>query len=234
MEDQTEEKINGSGYAVPVSIVIAGIIIASALLKNGANLNSRTSGIKPSNTKTATQAVSASEEAVVPSEGVDLPVVWGDLGAKLVSVGAIDAEKMQALYEERGEFAPLETDRPEAVVAVPLAGRSLTGFSDEYQNLLLGQNDGKLKITKDNAGYLLNLFWALGLASKNSILDSGEMSDVKYGGAENFASTAGWTMAVGDPMDHYSRHKFFNLSPEQQALVDKVSRGIYRPCCNNS
>ncbi|OHA00667.1 MAG: hypothetical protein A3H71_03460 [Candidatus Sungbacteria bacterium RIFCSPLOWO2_02_FULL_48_13b] len=238
MEDQTEEKINGSGYAVPVSIVIAGIIIASALLKNGANLNSRTSGIKPSNTKTATQAVSASEEAVVPSEGVDLPVVWGDLGAKLVSVGAIDAEKMKALYEGRGEFTPLETDRPEAVVAVPSAGRSLTGFSDEYQNLLLGQNDGKLKITKDNAGYILNLFWALGLASKNSILDSGEMMDARYGGAGppagGFASTAGWTIAKGDPMDHYSRHKFFNLTPQEQALVDKVSKGIYRPCCNNS
>ena len=27
---------------------------------------------------------------------------------------------------------------------------------------------------------------------------------------------------------------FFALTPEQQALVDKVSRGIYRPCCGNS
>ena len=35
-------------------------------------------------------------------------------------------------------------------------------------------------------------------------------------------------------MDHYNRHIFFKLTPEQQALVDKVSRGIYRPCCNNS
>ena len=39
---------------------------------------------------------------------------------------------------------------------------------------------------------------------------------------------------VGDPMDHYNRHMFFTLTSEQQALVDKVSRGIYRPCCNNS
>ncbi|KKQ07333.1 MAG: hypothetical protein A3A96_03950 [Candidatus Zambryskibacteria bacterium RIFCSPLOWO2_01_FULL_39_39] len=41
-------------------------------------------------------------------------------------------------------------------------------------------------------------------------------------------------MAKGNAMDHYSRHKFFDLTLEQQALVDKVSRGIYRPCCNNS
>jgi len=35
-------------------------------------------------------------------------------------------------------------------------------------------------------------------------------------------------------MDHYSQHTFFTLTTEQQALVDKVSRGIYRPCCGNS
>ena len=52
--------------------------------------------------------------------------------------------------------------------------------------------------------------------------------------AARFASTGGWTLAGGDPMDHYSRHVFLELTPEQQNLVDKISRGIYRPCCNNS
>ena len=125
-------------------------------------------------------------------------------------MGAIDADKFKAIYETRG------------------------AFTDEYKNLLFGQNDENLKITKDNAGYLLNLFWALGLANKNPILDSGEMVNPAYGGAKNFASTAGWTMAKGDSMDHYSRHIFFALTDEQQALVEKVSRGIYRPCCGNS
>ena len=61
------------------------------------------------------------------------------------------------------------------------------------------------------------------------------MVDKKYGGnAGNFASTGGWTLAIGNPMDHYSRHQFLNLTPEQQASVDKISKGIYRPCCNNS
>jgi len=115
-------------------------------------------------------------------------------------------------------------------------------FTDEYRTLLSGTSNGKLKITKENAGYLLNLFWALGLASKNPILDSGEMQNKAYGGAGNFASTGGWTLAAspatgsgqGDAMEHYSRHMFFALTPEQQALVDKISSGIYRPCCNNS
>ena len=74
----------------------------------------------------------------------------------------------------------------------------------------------------------------MGLASKNEILENGEMTNRAYEGAGNFASTGGWTIAKGNPMDHYSKHRFFNLVPEQQTMVDKVSRGIYRPCCVNS
>jgi len=150
------------------------------------------------------------EEQVLPSEGTVLPVSWGNLGVQLINSGAIDADKFKAIYEQRGVF------------------------SDEYKKLLLDQNNGKLKITKENSGYILNLFWALGLANKNSILDTGEMVDPRYGGAGNFASTGGWTIAKGKPMDHYSKHAFIVLTPEQQVLVDKISRGIYRPCCGNS
>ncbi|MEK7661978.1 MAG: hypothetical protein AAB355_00540 [Patescibacteria group bacterium] len=150
------------------------------------------------------------EEKVLPSGEVLLPVTWGGMGVKLANAGVIDAERFREMYEKRGEF------------------------TDEYESLLSGRNNGRIKITKDNAPYLLNLFWALGLANKNPILDYGEMTDKRYGGAETFASTAGWTMAEGNPMDHYSMHEFLNLTPGQQALAEKVSKGIYRPCCGNS
>src|SRR3989344_6392573 len=76
----------------------------------------------------------------------------------------------------------------------------------------------------------LNLLWALGLASKNTILgDKTEMMNPEYGGAGGFASTGGWTLAKGEAMTHYNQHQFFTLTAEQQALVDKISRGIYRP-----
>jgi hypothetical protein len=79
------------------------------------------------------------------------------------------------------------------------------------------------------------MLWAFGLANKNDILEQGEMTDEKYGGdASKFASTGGWTLAKGDVMNHYSKHRYLTLSNEQQALVDKVSSGIYRPCCGNS
>jgi len=196
-------------YLIPASVLVSSLILAGAWvyttrLKAGAAQE--------------TVAVSSQEQSILPSQEVELPVVWGDLGAKLASVGAIDSERFQAMYEERG------------------------AFTNEYRTLLLGTSAGKLKITEENAGYLLNLFWALGLASKNPILDSGEMQNKAYGGAGNFASTGGWTLAAnlatgsgqGSAMEHYSRHMFFALTPEQQKLVDKISSGIYRPCCNNS
>src|SRR3989338_8289245 len=211
LKNKNMEKEKNNPYAIPFAIVIAGAMLSGSWLYISQNQPNKISEEKNQKIATARNvSVSALEEVVLPSAGVILPVSWGDLGAKLVSVGAIDGTRFQALYDERGQF------------------------TKEYESLLTGDNADKLKITKDNAGYLLNLFWALGLASRNPVLDSGEMMNKAYGGAGNFASTGGLTMAQGNPMDHYSRHKFFNLTPEQQALVEKVSKGIYRPCCNNS
>ena len=196
-------------YLIPASILVSSVILAGAWVY--------TTGLKAqTNQKTSVASsqqqapVSELEQKVLPSQGIELPVVWGNLGAKLVSTGVIDADKFKAIYEQR------------------------SSFTDEYKNLLLGENNGKLKMTSANSGYLLNLLWALGLANKNPILDSGEMVNPAYGGAGNFASTGGWTIAKGNPMNYYSRLKFFNLTTEQQALVEKVSKGIYRPCCGNS
>ncbi len=151
------------------------------------------------------------EESVIPSKGVELSVTWGDLGKRMVELGAIDAGKMAALYKNRG------------------------GFPAEYKKLLLQGGNGKLMMTRENAGYLLNLLWALGLANKNPILeDKTEMMNPGYGGAGNFASTGGWTIAKGDAMEHYNMHALVTLTAEQQKLVDRVSRNIYRPCCGNS
>jgi len=194
---ESEISKKGNPYTLPIAVVVAGIMVSGSLIYNAGNRAPQREAIK--NTASQNNA-----------SGVVLPITWGDLGSKLVNTGVIDAEKFQAIYDQRG------------------------AFTDEYRNLLLGKSDGKLKITNENAGYLLNLFWALGLASKNPILESGEMTNPAYGGAGNFASTGGWTIAQGNAMNHYSRHKFFDLTPEQQALVDKVSRGIYRPCCGNS
>lgn len=198
-------------YTLPASILISTVILAGAWVYT-AELKSQQNQVQ---TKTQSQAnllagaLEKLEEKVLPIDGVVLPVRWGDLGAKMVSVGIIDDEKLRSLYADRG------------------------GITEEMQQLLYGENNGNLKITQENSGMILNLLWALGLGTKNDILESGPMTDTRYGGAGNFASTGGWTLARGDAMDHYSRHSFVTLTKEQQDIVERVAKNIYRPCCNN-
>ncbi|MDO8579405.1 MAG: hypothetical protein Q7R72_00855 [bacterium] len=206
-----QKEIKNNSYSVPIAIVVAGVMLAGAIAyRSSYSPTYQAYQLTNQNVANTVSSISPEEEVVIPTEGVILPVSWGNLGLRLASTGVIDVEKLKAVYVDR------------------------SGFTNEYGKLLLYQNDDKLKITKENAGYLLNLFWALGLANSNSILDSGEMTDSRYGGAQNFAGTAGWTIARGNPMDHYSKHMFVSLTADQQMLVDKISRGIYRPCCNNS
>ncbi|MCK9211787.1 MAG: hypothetical protein WC798_03525 [Candidatus Paceibacterota bacterium] len=195
MEDMVKE------YATPISILAAGAIIAVSLSGGAANR-----GLSATTEKTTQTQL---QETVLPSKGVTLPITWGDLGAKLVEVGAIDPDKLAALYKDRG------------------------GFPAQYQKMIEKNANEKIVITSANSGYLLNLLWALGLANKNPILTD-EMMNPVYGGAGNFASTGGWTLAKGNAMDHYNMHSLVTLTADQQAIVDRVSRNIYRPCCGNS
>jgi hypothetical protein len=188
-------------YATPLSIVVAGALVVLSLNASPSNRIPNAAGTDQT----------AFQESVLPAKGVTLPILWGDLGAQLVEVGAIDPDKMAALYQNRG------------------------GFPDEYRKMLEENADEEIIITNWNAGYLLNLFWALGLANKNPILeDASEMMNPAYGGAENFAATGGWTLAKGSPMNHYNIHQLMTLTVEQQTLVDRMSRNIFRPCCGNS
>ncbi len=206
METQTQKRtVEGivKEYATPLSIVAAGVLIAMTMYY-GPSGSGR--GVVA-----ATNNPDQLQESVIPAAGVVLPITWGDLGAKMVEVGAIDPAKMAALYKDRG------------------------GFPVEFEKMLEKNANDKIVITNQNAPYLLNLLWALGLANKNEILeDKNEMMNPAYKGAGNFASTGGWILAKGNPMDHYNMHSLVTLTADQQAIVDRVSRNIFRPCCGNS
>ncbi|MBI2052609.1 MAG: hypothetical protein HYT38_02985 [Candidatus Sungbacteria bacterium] len=146
-------------------------------------------------------------EIISPKKGFLLPVNWGDMGIKLSQAGVIDEIKFKELMASRGEF------------------------DETAQKMLYGADNKKIAVTPDNANTMLNFFWALGLGNKNEILEQGPIS--QYGQTNQFASTGGWTLARGDVMDHYSMHPLIDLTPEQQKLVEEVSKNIYRPCCNN-
>ncbi|MDP2695740.1 MAG: hypothetical protein Q8O87_00625 [bacterium] len=155
--------------------------------------------------------VSKNGALITTAETLDIiiPIRWGDLGMKMVNAGVIDPIKLNALYNSRG------------------------GLTTNGKGLTKGGYNGPLVINAENANYILNLLWAFGLSNKNSLLDNGPISDAKYGTPGRFASTGGWTLANGNAMEHFSAHKFINLTPPQQALVDEMAKNIHRPCCNN-
>ncbi len=208
MDDSKEQKKRD--YFLPLSVLFAALIIAIAWVYTTGKHTAAKPNDPASFSDVSQKSSDNSEEAVIPSEGAFLPVKWNDLGQKMIEAGVIDAQKFESIYSQRG------------------------GLDAEGKQLLYGKDNGNLKITPENSGVILNLLWALGLGNKNDVLDKGEMADPKYGGAENFASTGGWTLAEGDMMNHYSHHRFIALNPEQQFLVESVSKNIYRPCCNNS
>lgn len=146
---------------------------------------------------------------IISTDDVILPIRWGDLGEKLVMTGIIDPEKLEKVYSPRG------------------------GLTKEEKEFFTDKGDSPVVMTTSNANFLLNLLWGFGLANKNEILEKGEMADMRYGGPQNFASTGGWTLAKDDVMNHFSKHEFVKLTAGQQALVDLVSKNIYRPCCDN-
>lgn len=206
--EQVNSETTPKVRSLSISILVSAVIIAGAwVYTTGLKYPQNQARVQP---QTKDQVVTdALEEKVLPSDGIVLPVRWGNLGAKMVSVGVIDGEKFEQLYASRD------------------------GLDAEAKSLLYGESSGNLKITSENSGMILNLLWALGLGAKNDILERGEMADPRYGGAGNFASTGGWTLAKGGAMSHYSRHPFVVLSQEQQEVVSRVAKNIYRPCCNN-
>lgn len=213
IENPTTGKSGGWGAKA-----VAGVAVCAFLLlfvyHIGSEQNGRARGensVKSDNDSAAERELIATpSESVLPSAGIELPISWGDMGKQMVESGVIDQAGLESIYAGRG------------------------GLGKEEKNMLAGTKNGRVVMTMQNSGYLLNLFWAFGLANKNPVLEKGPMRDPEYGGAGNFASTGGWTLAKGNPMDHYSKHEMVKLTAEQQALVESVSKNIYRPCCGNS
>ena len=183
MENKTEHKIQeelvrekpkkfSDKYMLPMAIVIAGVLIAGAMIYNAGNRS-----LQP---QTAKNEVSQNGQATLVDGGKILPLETEEkMLATLTANGTIDPAKLSQVTE-------------------------------------------------------LNLLWAFGLANKNQVLESGPIMDSKYGGPISMASVGGWTVTTGSVMDHYAKHTLATLTPNQQALVEKIAKGIYRPCCNNS
>lgn len=197
-----------------LSIVVNAVLAATLLAPQIAKL--KASNFAARTQSNAIQITSANKDnlfdEINPINGFEINATYGNLGPKLVALGVIDADKFKRAYEKSNQ---------------PL--------TPEQEDILQKGSVEKIKITRDNSYFLLNFFWAVGLANKSTILDEGDM--IKYGGkqgAGNFASTGGWTLSKTDAMNYYSKSALIPLTKKQEDLVNLVSSNIYRPCCNNS
>jgi len=149
------------------------------------------------------------KEQVVPSKGAYLPIAWRDLGVRLTQDKVLMPDKLAEVYKKRG------------------------GLNNYEQKLLRGNSETNLYIDEQNAGVLLNLFWALGLANRSAVYRQGPMH-IGDKNLAHYAATGGWSLAAGQPLDHFNQHNIISLSAAQEAIVVEAAKNIYRPCCNNA
>jgi hypothetical protein len=159
---------------------------------------------------TLEQELTQLSQQINPEAGYTLPVTYGSLGPQLVQAGVIDYVAFQNVMTTGGD---------------PLSAQQL--------KMLTQGSDEQIVITRENAHFLLNFFWAVGLANRNPILTEGAMVQNSGGQIERFASTGGWTLATKPITELYASLDLIPLTAEQQAQVKKVAAAVYRPCCNN-
>lgn len=145
---------------------------------------------------------------VLPAEGYTTQLKWGDLVKKLVEAGAIDADRYREIYNSNTNGA-------------------------DHLGLLEGDTGQPISINENNAYFVVNTLWALGLTQKSKVLDEGPMRQ-NPADTGRFASTGGWTLGKKEAMQLYSSEALIELTDEQQDLVQKIAEGVYRPCCGNS
>ncbi len=155
------------------------------------------------------------EESVLPKEGVELPVSWGDLGKKLVEAGVIDL----------------------------LEFRNVVKMTPEQEKILTEGSQELIKIDATNSQFVVDVLWALGLAQKSIVYNEGPMGptspeasrgEQKYSEwVGGFASTGGWNLARGEAINYLNKFDFIPLTEEQQKKVGEIAQNVYRPCCGN-
>ncbi len=208
---------NTVGQLKPLGIVVAFIVFVYALpyLPKSWRVNFSKKSSMPVKLSSSSLPVTKSSvpfEKINPPSGYEIRTRFGDVGPKMLSMGVINLKKFSDVYSQANQ---------------PLTQEELA--------ILTKGSDEKIRITPENSYFLLNFFWAFGLANKSPILEKGDM--VKYGNGQvgNFASTGGWTLGNDEnAMTYYSKSALVSLTPDQEALVNRVASVTYRPCCVNS
>lgn len=147
--------------------------------------------------------------SVLPTGGYQSRVVLGDSIIKLARKGVLDPKKLEAVYAQRG------------------------GIPEELKDALSKPSYHRpILLTRKNAGVYVNLLWPLGLANR---MAANKDSPLNGPSRLSFASTGGWNLGrETNGGVYFNRIPVVRLTADQEALVAKVARHAYRPCCDNS
>ena len=162
------------------------------------------------NVRSDTAAPPSLADQIHPAGGYALPASYGEIGPQLLAASAIDYDLFVQAYQGAGK---------------PLTAEQLA--------ILREGSDAKIVFDNENAYFLLNFFWALGLANQNPLLEEGPLQEYSDGQVGRFASTGGWTIGQKPAAEFLSSASIIPLTPEQQARLEEVANAVYRPCCNN-
>ncbi|NJO23992.1 MAG: hypothetical protein HC868_15040 [Sphingomonadales bacterium] len=147
-------------------------------------------------------------EQVRPKEGYQTKLVLGDIVPRMAAHGIIEWEKMETLYKGRG------------------------GIPAELKQLLTQASDTPLVVTRENANWLANILWPLGLSNRMAI---NRRSPIAGKDLPNLASTGGWDLGKEkNGASYFNRYKLISLTQGQERKVLRIASSTYRPCCDNS
>ena len=166
--------------------------------------------LQPGIAAVASTDYSALVEQINPKEGYVLPINLGDLGPQMIAAGVFDRDAFIQVYQKAGQ---------------PLIRLQMA--------MLDGTHDDGVVMNSENAYFLLNFFWGLGLSNNNPVLDAGAIQKSGQNGVEGFASTGGWTLATRPIREIFSSSKYFILTADQQKRLEEAAATVYRPCCDN-
>lgn len=201
-----------------LAIILIGLIVIGGLvltLTHAGNAHAQTNY----NNKTVTNTIINQSpvqnkttvllSGIFPSNGFKTSVKLNNVVPKLVASGAINLTKVKELYG--GNLTQQELD----ILTKP-----------SYTNLTLNSS---------NANFYLLIFWALGIANKNQVLDNfSALATASNNSVANFASTGGWTLGTSsNSMAYFDKLSLINLTPLEQNEMYDVTTHSYRPCCNN-
>lgn len=192
------------------SLLIASFLIVLGVVYFGTTKTSVEKANVPNFSQdTQAQTIDYSQQIQLP-EAYQLEVSYGNLGPQLLAAGAIDYDQFSLLYESMG--------RP---------------LTPAQQTILQTGSEIPIVFDEQNAHFLLNFFWAFGLANYNPILTEGLMMQDGPENVGRFASTGGWSLGKRPATELYASAPLIPLTQVQQARLEEVTENVYRPCCNN-